>query len=63
MHLSEAAHLYAECGEPLTSQAPRQLRERTSGGGASPGIRLNEAAARVCGELLALAGSWSVLVA
>ncbi|WP_077057266.1 hypothetical protein [Streptomyces sp. MP131-18] len=63
MHLSEAAHLYAECGELLARQAPRQLRERTSGGGASTGIRLNEAAARVRGELLALAGSWSALVA
>ncbi|MFG2130871.1 hypothetical protein ACGFNV_24065 [Streptomyces sp. NPDC048751] len=63
LHLTEAAHLYRECGEMLSCTTQLPLRERTSGGGTPTGMPFNEAAARVRADLLALLGSWASLVA
>ncbi|WP_149829908.1 helix-turn-helix domain-containing protein [Streptomyces tailanensis] len=63
LHITEAAHLYRECGEMLSCTTQLPFRERTSGGGAPTGIPFNEAAARIRADLLALLGSWASLVA
>jgi hypothetical protein len=59
--LTRLPHLYDECGLLLVG-SNRQPRERTSGGGSSPGLPFNTAAADARSLILGVLRSWAGLV-